>query len=63
MTNTDTHNNGSEIIDLTCLQTNMATSSLHELNTAEEAIDLRFEKLVRDNGGALPGLRGYHCDI
>jgi len=64
MTHIKTQNsNGSEILNLTCLQTNMATSSLHALNTAEECIDRRFEKLVRDNGGALPGLRGYHCDI
>jgi len=63
MTNTNTHNKGGEIINLTCLQTNMATSSLHELDTTEEVIDRRFEKLVRDNGGPLPGLRGYRCDI
>jgi hypothetical protein len=63
MTNTKTHTNDGEIINLTCLQTNMATSSLHELHTAEEVIDRRFAKLVRDNGGPLPGLRGYRCDI
>lgn len=64
MTHIKTQNsNGSEILNLTCLQTNMATSSLHELDTAQEAIDLRFDKLVRDNGGPLPGLRGYRCEI
>lgn len=63
MTNINTHINGSGTIGLTCLQTNMATSSIHQLDTSEGAVDRTYSKLVRDNGGRVPGLRGYRCDI